>query len=67
MYRDYGTRHHPSRMGNSCMKACLLEELMVGLSSWLSGDLVEKVVINRNGQLVMQYADGVTTVYRISD
>jgi hypothetical protein len=49
------------------MKECLLEEFMENVSRWLTSDHVEKVFVNRNGQLVINFADGATTVYRISD
>ena len=49
------------------MKECLLEDFMENVSRWLTSDQVEKIFVNRNGQLVIHFADGVSTVYRISD
>jgi hypothetical protein len=49
------------------MKTCNLNEFMLAVKPWISGEYIHKAYLDDNGNLVLQFRDGVKNVYQIDD
>jgi hypothetical protein len=49
------------------MKKCNLSGFMKSLSPWLDQDYIRKVCVDKNGNLMLIFTDGVKEAYEIED
>ncbi|MFW6081619.1 MAG: hypothetical protein ACOC7W_06870 [Desulfosalsimonas sp.] len=49
------------------MKTCSLSQFLESLEPWLSTEYIRKGRINKDGDVVLMFNDGVNNVYRITD
>jgi hypothetical protein len=49
------------------MNTCSLTQFIKSLEPWLSDDYIRKGRIDENGDVSLQFIDGVKNVYRITD
>lgn len=68
--RCYNIDHHvakPATKGDSQMETCSLNEFIKSLRPWLSDNYIRKAHINKDGNFVIDFTDGVRNVYQIDD
>ena len=49
------------------MKTCSLNEFLEAVKPWLSTEYIRNAHVDENGNLVLDFNDGVKNVYRIDD
>ena len=49
------------------MNTCTMNQFLESLEPWLSDNYIRKGRIDENGDLVLDFIDGVRNVYRITD
>ena len=49
------------------METCSLSDFMKSLTPWLSTDYLRKVVVDKEGHIILLFNDGVKNIYDIDD
>ena len=49
------------------MKTCKLIDFMAVVKPWLDDEYLREAYVNSQGQVVLQFNDGVKNIYRIDD